>query len=240
MSESRADKLVKLAEFMDLEHGTLDESQFPEEALLLDKGTQFKVLAAKIKRCKKCPGLNVKRLTEACAGWGNLNAQVMFVGQSLHMPGMVSAVPFVGNSGLLIIAALRLSNLSRQDCFWTNVVHCHPENNRASTEKEKRNCLVWLKKELRIVKPKLVVALGNDAKEAVEDIDGEWKVYKCKHPAAVLRDEIAEQTYDWIVKLSLKIDETLYPSEKKRKTRKELERELEELKDDLPYKGDKK
>lgn len=211
MNESRADKLVKLSEFMDLEHGVLDESRFQEEATLLDKGTQFKVLAAKIKRCKKCPGLNVKRLTECVPGWGNLNAQVMFVGQSLHMPGMVSAVPFVGGSGLLIIAALRLSGLNRQDCFWTNVLHGHPENNRTSTEKEKKNCLPFLKKELEIVRPKLVVAMGNDAKEGIDEMRvlDKWKVLKLKHPAAILRNGVPEQVSDWIVKLSIEIDRTI-------------------------------
>lgn len=208
ISESRADKLVKLAEFMDLENGQLDESQFQNEAMLLDKGTQMKVLASKIRKCTKCPGMNVKRLTECTPGWGNLNAQVMFVGQSLHMPGMVSAVPFVGGSGLLIIAALRLSNLNRQDCFWTNAVHCHPENNRTSTEKEKKNCLPFLKKELEIVKPKLVVALGNDAKEGIDEMRvlEKWKVLKLKHPAAILRNGVPEQVSDWVVKLSMAID----------------------------------
>lgn len=203
----RSEKLVELSKFFDLEKGILDENKFQDEAMLLDKGTQMKVLAGKIRKCTKCPDLNKKRFTECAPGWGNLNTEVVFVGQSLHGPGMVSEIPFVGGSGLLIIAALRLSGLERQDCFWTNVVHCHPVNNRPSTEREKKNCFRWLMNELLIIEPKLVVALGQDAKEAIDDIAGKWKVFKCKHPAAVLRDEVAEQTYDWIVKLSLKIDE---------------------------------
>ena len=214
VSEGRAKKLVKLAAFCDLEHGVLDENKFQDEFALMDKGTQMKVLAARIRLCKKCPGLNVKRLTECISGQGNLNAKVMFVGQSLHGPGMVSEIPFVSNSGLLIIAALRLSNLERQDCYWTNIVHCHPENNRPSTEREKKNCLAYVQKELDIVKPKLLVLLGRDAKEAAINIPTGTKVHKVKHPAAVLRDSVPEQVSDWIVKLSIEIDKVLERNKK--------------------------
>jgi len=201
--------MTRLGEYMDLETGVLDESRFQNESDLLDKGTQMKVLAAKIRACKKCPGLNVKRLTECAPGWGNLNAEVMFVGQSLHAPGMVSDVPFVGGSGLLIIAALKLSGLKRQDCFWTNIIHCHPENNRPSTEREKKNCLPYVQKELNIVKPKLLVLLGADAKEAAPELPEGTKERCFKHPAAVLRDAVPENVSDWIVKLSIEIDRIL-------------------------------
>jgi uracil-DNA glycosylase family 4 len=209
MSKGRAEKLVKLSEFFNLERGMLDESRFQDEFDLLDKGTQMKVLAARIKVCKKCADLNVKRLTECCSGWGNLNAMVMFVGQSLHAPGMVSDIPFVGGSGLLIIAALRLSGLERQDCFWTNILHGHPENNRTSTEREKKNCLPYLQKELDIVRPKLLVLLGADAKDADLRLPEGTKERCFKHPAAVLRNSVPEQVSDFIVKLSIEIDKIL-------------------------------
>lgn len=209
MSKGRADKLVQLSEYMDLETGILNEAKFQDEAVLLDKGTQMKVLAARIRACKKCPGLNIKRLTECIPGQGNLNAQIMFVGQSLHGPGMVSEIPFVGGSDLLIIAALKLSGLERQDCYWTNLIHGHPENNRASTEKEKRTCLPYVQKELDIVQPKLLVLLGRDAKEASIEAPKGTKVHKVKHPAAILRDGVPESVSDFIVKLSLEIDRVL-------------------------------
>ena len=209
MSGGRAEKLMKLSEFCDLERGILHENKFQDEIDLLNKGTQMKVLAARTRACERCPGLNVKRLTEASPGYGNLNADIFFLGQSLHGPGMVSDVPFVGGSGLLIIAALRLSGLKRHDCFWTNVVHCHPENNRTSTEREKHNCLPYVQKELDIVKPKLLVLLGADAKEADLRLPEETKERCFKHPAAVLRDSVPEAVSDWIVKLSIEIDRCL-------------------------------
>ena len=207
VSEGRAKKLVRLSAYMNLETGTLyDEENFQDEFTLMDKGTQMKVIASRIRACKKCPGLNKKRLTEAIPGAGNLNADIFFLGQSLHGPGMVSEIPFVGGSGLLIIAALKLSRLERHDCYWTNIVHCHPENNRPSTEREKKNCLVYVQKELDIVKPKLLVLLGRDAKEAAIEVPEGTKVHKVKHPSAILRDGVPESISDFVVKLSLAID----------------------------------
>lgn len=209
--KARVGKLVQLRAVCDLETGVLDPSAFEDEKLLYEKGRAMKVLATSIRKCTKCDGMNIRKMTEAVSGWGNLNAEVMIVGQSLHGPGMVSGVPFVGGSGVYVLAALYLSRLKRRDCFWSNVVHCHPEKNRASTEEEKTNCLSFLKTEIKIIQPRLIVALGNDAKDVLlhGSIDGNWDLYAVKHPAALMRGAPPEQRVDWIVKLSLAIDKTI-------------------------------
>jgi uracil-DNA glycosylase family 4 len=212
--KTRAEKLTQLQQFCNLETGELDKSQFGKEFSLLDKAVAMTILAGKIKRCRKCEGLNLTRMTEGAAGWGNLNADVMFVGQSLHEPGMVSQIPFIGGSGLAIIAALRLSGLERGDCFWTNTVHCHPERNRRSSEEEKKNCLRFLYAELSIVRPSLIVAMGNDAKEAMmqtpitKPMNGDATLICIKHPASFMY-AAPEKRVNWIVKLSLEIDKCL-------------------------------
>lgn len=210
-SKTRAEKLVALQEFCNLETGELKIAAFKEEEVLLDKGRQMKVLAGKIRQCKACPGLNVTRMTESAAGWGNLNADVFFVGQSLHQPGMTSGIPFIGGSGLAIIAALRLSGLRRRDCYWTNTIHCHPENNRGSETEEKENCLPFLKAELKIVQPKLVVLMGEDAKAANLKLDQivPEAIERCiRHPAAFCY-AAPERRVGWVIKLSLEIDKCL-------------------------------
>ena len=213
----RSEKLTRLSEFVDLETGDFKSDVFDELELLYTKGRRFHKLAQVIRKCHECPGMNVCRVTEACPGWGNLNADVMIVGQSLHEPGMYSQVPFILGSGLLVDAALSLSGINRQDCFWTNAVLCHPERNRASTEEEKRNCLGYLFTILDIVKPKVVVALGKDAKESVdrcvEEIGCEWKYLRYVHPASLIYSA-PEAKPNWIVKMSLDLDKILKGQEK--------------------------
>jgi DNA polymerase len=136
----------------------------------------------------------------------------MFVGQSLHEPGMYSQIPFILGSGLIIDASLRLSGIERRDCFWTNAVLCHPENNRTSTEEEKENCLPYLFETIDIVQPKIVVALGKDAEAAVtkymEAREYTFKYLKYLHPASLIYSA-PEARPNYIVKMSLDIDKTL-------------------------------
>jgi len=207
-------KLVALSELANLETGTLHTDKFEYENILYGKSLKFKALASRIIACRKCSGLNIKRFTEGCPGWGNLNSDIFFIGQSLHEPGMLSGLPFIQGSGYSIAAALRLSGLKWTDVFFSNVVHCHPENNRPSTEAEKQNCLPYLISELDIVKPKLIVAMGNDAKQAFEVVK-EWlmldkstRIFKCKHPASFCYGA-PEQRIDWVIKLSQQIDKVI-------------------------------
>lgn len=209
----RSKKLIELSKFCDLESGNLNQGAFADLDLLYQKGRQYHRLCQRIRCCDSCPGMNIGRVTESCVGWGNLNADVMFVGQSLHEPGMYSQIPFIGGSGLIIDAALRLSKIDRHDCFWTNAVKCHPERNRASTEEEKESCWEYLAEEIRIVQPRIVVALGKDAKWGTEkyrsdynDETRKWLSYV--HPASLIYSA-PEARPNYIVKMSLDIDKIL-------------------------------
>ncbi len=207
--ELRKDKLVALQSFANIETGELDLSKFVYENSLYEKAVKMKQLASKIAKCRACPDMNIKLYTESCPGWGNLNAQVFFVGQSLHEPGVLSGLPFIQGCGYSIDAALRLSGLLRKDVFFSNAVHCHPPANRPSTQGEKDNCIHFLLEELLVVKPAMIVLLGNDAKDSYEQIKHRmvWKpkVLKLKHPASFMYSA-PEERIGWIVKLSLEID----------------------------------
>lgn len=209
---SRSEKLIELSKFCDLESGNFNDDAFTDLDLLYRKGRKHHRLCQQIRRCNLCEGMNIGRVTECCPGWGNLNAGIMFVGQSLHEPGMYSQIPFILGSGLIIDAVLRLSGIPRHDCFWTNVVHCHPERNRTSTEEEKESCLLYLFEELNIVQPRIVVALGKDAEWAVKKYMDEreygWKYLKYQHPASLIYSS-PESRPNYIVKLSLDIDKIL-------------------------------
>lgn len=204
----RRDKLVALQHLIDLETGKLFQDEFDYENQLYEKAVKMKSLARRITQCEKCPGLNMRKLTENAPGWGNLNADIFFIGQSLHEPGVSSGIPFILGCGYYIDAALRLSGLLRKDVFLTNVVHCHPPKNRASSEKEKRNCFPYLIQEIDIVWPKLIVLMGEDAKQTDIRLKEGIKVFRCKHPASFLYSNTSE-IVDWIVNLSIKIDRFL-------------------------------
>ena len=209
--KTRKDKLVILEDFLDLETGEIDKASFEYENTLYDKAVQMKSLNNKIRKCSLCPGMNIKRYTECCPGWGNLNSKVFFIGQSLHTPGIMSDIPFILGCGYVLDASLRLSGLLRKDVFISNTVHGHPPGNRASTDEEKTNCLRHLMTEIEIVKPELLVALGNDAQWTIKEMamtgfcTGVNKVYCIKHPASFMYAS-SELRIDWIIKLSLEID----------------------------------
>ncbi len=214
MKISKRDKLVHLKSFCNLETGELDYSYFEYENTLYTKAVRMKALAARITKCKRCEGLNIKRFTESTPGWGNLNASIFFVGQSLHEPGVSSGLPFIKGSGYSIDAALRLSGLLRKDVFFSNVIHCHPPSNRETTPEEKNNCLPFLAKELAIVEPTLLIALGNDAKQMIQRMHNEGiptcasKFIAMKHPATFMYSA-PELRVGWIIKLSMEIDKCL-------------------------------
>lgn len=209
----RSDKFTALGQFCDLETGVLDKKAFADLDLLYEKAKRYHTLCQTIRGCRLCEGLNVGRITECAPGWGYLNATVMIVGQSLHEPGMYSQIPFIGGSGLIVDAALRLSGIGRHECFWTNAVHCHPEKNRASTEEEKENCWLYLAEEVEMVQPKIIVSLGKDAKQAIDVYFEEARISRIKrlnyiHPASLIYSA-PEAIPNYVVKMSLDLDKVI-------------------------------
>jgi uracil-DNA glycosylase len=111
--------------------------------------------------CTKC-NLSKSR-TNAVAGKGNYNAEIMFIGEAPGRNEDLKGEPFVGTAGKILTEALEHAGLSRDDVFITNVVKCRPPNNRIPLEEEKNSCQQYLIGELDIVKPKIICILGNTA-----------------------------------------------------------------------------
>jgi uracil-DNA glycosylase family 4 len=122
-------------------------------------------LNPQIKKCRKCPGLNIPGLTEGTVGYGSRNARVMIVGQSLCQMCMVKQIPFYGGSGLLLDEIFRRLGRKKEEFFLTNVVHCHPPRNRPSRPHEKENCRSFLEREALLLRPRVIVPVGRDAVE---------------------------------------------------------------------------
>jgi len=139
-----------------------------------------------------------------CPGLGNLfDANVMFIGEA---PGKVEnpelrGLPFVGNrsSDLLLEIIYELWPNGYDDVYITNIVKCNPPDNRTPTEKEIMFCHKWLEEEIKLIDPKIIVALGRTAanwfgiKEGLNKAKyrvyswGDKKLYILYHPAYILR-----------------------------------------------------
>lgn len=125
------------------------------------------LLDDEIRRCSRCAGMNKEGVTQAAPGWGNLYSPVAIVGQSLCEQCMKPQEPFFEGSGSLLNESLRLAGRAKGETFISNVVHCHPPKNRGSHEHEIVNCSSYLHRELELVRPRLVIALGVDAKRVL-------------------------------------------------------------------------
>ncbi|MBF4192334.1 glycosylase [Mycolicibacterium phlei] len=125
------------------------------------------VLDDEIKRCRRCEGMNIPRVTESAPGYGCLVAPVALIGQSLCEKCMSTQIPFTGGSGDLIVEGIALAGLRKDEVFISNAVHCHPPKNRASHRHEIVNCSTFLHRELELVRPRLVITLGRDAERVV-------------------------------------------------------------------------
>jgi uracil-DNA glycosylase len=124
-------------------------------------------LADRIRTCTNCDGMNIEGETQAAPGWGSLESPVVIVGQSLCEPCMEKQEPFVGGSGELLDISFDRAQIAQKQLYITNVVHCHPRDNEKSRPEWKKNCTPYLHEELRIVQPKLIIGLGQDAEVAL-------------------------------------------------------------------------
>ena len=131
----------------------------------IDRAKDLNALAHQVRTCQRCPGLNEPGITEAAPGYGDPASPVVIVGQSLCCLCMQTQVPFTGGSGRLLDQAFDLASVCKEQLYITNVVHCHPPDNRPSRPEEIENCSEYLCRELEIVRPKLVIGLGKDARE---------------------------------------------------------------------------
>lgn len=126
-------------------------------------------LADDVRGCHRCKDMNVEGVTQAAPGWGSEFSPVVIVGQSLCEQCMFREPPepFYERSGTLLDQAFAEAGCEKSDLFITNAVHCHPPRNRPSHTHEIVNCAEYLYRELDMVRPRLVIGLGDDAKRVL-------------------------------------------------------------------------
>src|SRR5438445_10336005 len=109
----------------------------------------------------KC-GLSKSR-KNAVPGSGNIQSEIIFIGEAPGRSEDLQGEPFVGTAGQILSEALEYAGLKRSDIYITNVVKCRPPNNRQPLKEEQDACREHLLKELEIIRPKMICILGNTA-----------------------------------------------------------------------------
>jgi DNA polymerase len=136
-----------------------DEGQV--ERLLSDKPAALRVLREEIGDCTRC-GLSQQR-TNIVFGVGDPQARIMFVGEGPGADEDAQGEPFVGRAGQLLNNMIQAMGIRREDVYIANVVKCRPPNNRAPERDESECCGVFLMRQIAIVRPEIIVALGATA-----------------------------------------------------------------------------
>ncbi|MHA7734122.1 uracil-DNA glycosylase [Nitrosopumilus sp. S6] len=126
---------------------------------------QLEIVKQNVIKCTNCD--LCKTRTNSVPGKGNSQSDVMFVGEAPGRNEDKNGEPFVGVAGKKLSAALEGAGISREDVYITNVVKCRPPNNRVPSTKERDTCKEYLKKEISIIKPKIICILGNTAFNSV-------------------------------------------------------------------------
>ena len=170
--------------------------------------------------CQKC-GLADTR-THVVFGVGRTDAEVLFVGEGPGENEDLTGEPFVGKGGKLLDDMLSLIGLDRtKNIYVANIVKCRPPHNRDPLNTEQEACMGWLRRQIELIDPKIIVCLGRIAAMVLIKPDfkitkehGQWfqvdgrEVMALFHPAALLRDPRRRpETFEDLKALERKIRE---------------------------------
>ena len=170
-------------------------------------------IATEVRACTRCR-LHAGR-TRAVPGEGHPDTEVVFVGEGPGMNEDRQGRPFVGRAGDLLVRFLATIGWRREEVFITNIVKCRPPDNRDPEPDEVAACLPYLRRQLQVLDPALIVTLGRhsmgrfipgarigQAHGTLHPVDpttgaGSAMVYAMYHPAAALRaPDVERQSYD--------------------------------------------
>ena len=169
--------------------------------------------------CTKC-GLCETR-NSVVFGVGPRNADVMFIGEGPGEQEDLKGEPFVGAAGMLLDDMLSIIDLSRENCYIANIVKCRPPRNRVPLETEQDACIGYLRNQVALIQPKIIVCLGRVSAMRIIKPDfritrehGTWTekngvwMSAIYHPSALLRDPTKRpETFDDLLSLREKIKE---------------------------------
>jgi len=142
--------------------GTPEPQQQKEDDMTAaEKAAELEKIAEEVNQCRKC-GLGSIR-TNAVPGEGNPNARIMFVGEGPGADEDAQGRPFVGRAGQLLDKIIVACGLKRNDVYIGNILKCRPPDNRDPRADEIISCLPYLQRQIEIINPEIIVALGAHA-----------------------------------------------------------------------------
>ena len=163
------------------------------------KYANLEELATACSECQRCE-LGETR-TKSVFGTGNPHAELMFVGEAPGEQEDLTGTPFVGRAGQLLDKYLYAVDIERKDVYIANILKCRPPKNRDPLPTEEDACIDYLREQVRLIRPKMIVCLGRisamrlikpDFKISVEHgawfEKGDYLMTAVYHPAALLRD----------------------------------------------------
>jgi len=177
-------------------------------------------LRAECLACRKCALADTRN--SVVFGDGNPNSEVMFIGEGPGEQEDLQGKPFVGRAGKLLDDMLSLIELDRTNIYIANIVKCRPPQNRDPLNTEQEACIGYLRSQVALIRPKIIVCLGRIAAVKLIRDDfkitqehGQWSekagIYMMAlyHPAALLRDPRRRpETFVDLKSLQRKIRET--------------------------------
>jgi len=177
-------------------------------------------IAAEVAECERCPELVANR-THTVPGQGNPHARLVFVGEGPGQEEDRQGLAFVGRAGELLTKMIESIGLTRSDVFICNIIKCRPPANRVPMPDEVANCSPYLARQLEILRPKVICALGGTAaktllqtSDGITRLRGRFHPYRGAklmptfHPAYVLRNytpDTRKKVYDDLLKVKAEL-----------------------------------
>jgi DNA polymerase len=187
-----------------------------------EKSAAFAALRERVMACAKCEHLASSR-KNVVFGVGNIDAQLVFVGEAPGSDEDIQGEPFVGRAGELLTKIIQAMGLQRSDVYIANILKCRPDTpgqssgNRKPTTDEMATCVPYLHEQIDLIRPRVLVGLGATAIEGllgktigIMKLRGNWQTYRGTplmptfHPAYLLRNQaMSEKRKVWEDMLSV-------------------------------------
>ena len=178
------------------------KSNLEHDSNELSEINTLKDLQSFIENYDECELSHTARSTVFCDG--NVDAEVMLIGEAPGNQEDIEGKPFVGKSGQLLDKILETININRTNCYISNIIPWRPPGNRNPTAAEINTCLPFIKKHIQLINPKILMLIGSISAKSILDqtigitkLRGIWHLYKDKnieipalpvfHPAYLLR-----------------------------------------------------
>jgi len=183
----------------------VEEERFAKPAVKPESGVSDPVEALKIIRedlgdCTRCV-LHKQGRKQIVFGVGNPRADLMFIGEAPGADEDIQGEPFVGRAGQLLTNMIKAMGLSREEVYIANIIKCRPPGNRTPERDECATCSPFLMRQIEVIKPKVIVALGAVAARTLLAINAPMSEFRGSfydfrgtklavtyHPAFLLRD----------------------------------------------------